>query len=147
MALQQVLLHTSPEDYGALDFKVVVQPTAVDNIRQIYIKSTHSVFELVPPALNAFLKECYNTLGRPLVDCKSVWKVYCALLSIIQHYVEVPAILESIDANVPDANEKVPLLGSLKDLPFQDTDIEYYMDSVGGGLGFHKSTFSCRYDS
>ena len=69
------------------------------------------------------------------------------MLGIIQRYAEVPAILESIDADVPDANEEVPLLGSLEDLPFEDTDTEYYMGGVGGGLGLRKSTSSHRYDS
>ncbi|KIJ08080.1 hypothetical protein PAXINDRAFT_158232, partial [Paxillus involutus ATCC 200175] len=105
------LVHTSPGDYGALDFKVMVQPAAVDHVREIYIKHAHPVFELVPPALGGFLEECYDALGRPPIDCKSAWGVYRALLSVIRQCAEIPAILESIDVNsIPDADVEVPLL-------------------------------------
>ncbi|KIK80385.1 hypothetical protein PAXRUDRAFT_158845, partial [Paxillus rubicundulus Ve08.2h10] len=72
------LVHTSPGDYGALDFKM-----PVDHVCKIYIKHTHPIFELVPPALGGFLEDCYNGLGHPPIDCKSAWGVYHALLSII----------------------------------------------------------------
>ncbi|KIK80386.1 hypothetical protein PAXRUDRAFT_158843, partial [Paxillus rubicundulus Ve08.2h10] len=48
--------------------------------------------------------------------------------------------LELIDVNsIPDANVEVPLLDGLQDLPFNKTATEYYMGSVGGGLGLHMS--------
>ncbi|KIJ06201.1 hypothetical protein PAXINDRAFT_92365 [Paxillus involutus ATCC 200175] len=130
------LIHTSPEDFGALDFKVTVDPAAIQQVRNIYIKPDHPVFDLVPGPLNVFLRECYNELGCPVVDRSSVWTVYRQLHAVIQYHAETPPILASINTEMED--DELALLEGLQDLPFLESETHYYMGGVGGGLGLGK---------
>ncbi|KAG0702528.1 hypothetical protein DFH29DRAFT_1046162 [Suillus ampliporus] len=45
------LIYNSPEDFGALDFKIGIEPGAIDRIHSAYINPSHTVFDLVPPTL------------------------------------------------------------------------------------------------
>ncbi|KAJ7794227.1 hypothetical protein B0H14DRAFT_3159167 [Mycena olivaceomarginata] len=41
-------MYEAPEDYGALDFKIRVNPIAIAEVRNLYAPPDHDVFELVP---------------------------------------------------------------------------------------------------
>ncbi|KIJ12252.1 hypothetical protein PAXINDRAFT_14876 [Paxillus involutus ATCC 200175] len=85
------LVHSSPEDYGALNFKVMVSPEAMAQVRQVYINPAHPVFDLLPPALGIFIDECYAYLGRPSVSRNLAWAIYCNLLGMLrQHFSHLP---------------------------------------------------------
>ncbi|KIK75106.1 hypothetical protein PAXRUDRAFT_173806, partial [Paxillus rubicundulus Ve08.2h10] len=134
------LIHTSPEDYAALDFKVMVNPAALNDVHELYIQSTHPVFNLVPTVLANFIEDHYNLLNRPAVTRTSVWAVYRQLLGILQQQVAMPPLLASIKADFLDnSDEDVPLLLPGEDLPFHETGTHYYMGGVGGGRGLHES--------
>ncbi|KAG6371947.1 hypothetical protein JVT61DRAFT_8961 [Boletus reticuloceps] len=131
------LIHQSPEDYGALDFKVAVEQTTVDTARSVYINADHPVFDLVPPSLGAFIENCYNKLGRPPVDRSSVWTVYLTLLRTLQdhdHDIIQGVLTAAIDAENLNAarGEELPLMAGLDDLP---ANADGYMGGVGGGTG------------
>ncbi|KIO09156.1 hypothetical protein M404DRAFT_55275, partial [Pisolithus tinctorius Marx 270] len=80
------LIFSSPEDYGALDFKFMVDKAALTHVRQLYIDLNHLVFDLVPGPLNMHLEECYNGLGHPPVTHLTVWDVYLDLLHTVQDH-------------------------------------------------------------
>ncbi|KIK77491.1 hypothetical protein PAXRUDRAFT_17469 [Paxillus rubicundulus Ve08.2h10] len=121
------LIHTCAADYGALDFKVMVNQGEIDHVRQLYINPNHAVFRLVSPPLSTFLELYYNELGRPPVEHKTIWTIYCSTLELIRQCEEVPAILVAINANNTVENGEMALLEGLHNLP----EMDYYMDSVG----------------
>ncbi|KIK91546.1 hypothetical protein PAXRUDRAFT_149260 [Paxillus rubicundulus Ve08.2h10] len=134
------LVHSSPEDYGALNFKVMVSLEAMVQVRQVYINPAHPVFDLLPPALGTFIDECYAYLGRPSVSRNSAWAIYCNLLGMLCQRAEIPRIMEVMDVDAADEAE-LPLLEGLEELPFDETNGGYYMGGVGNGLGLRESTF------
>jgi len=91
------LIHHSPEDYGALDFKVSpqsrsgtdtqlpftqigVEQCAIDHVHSLYINQAHPVFNIVPPTLGGYFTSCYEQLGHPAITRESVWDVYLQML-------------------------------------------------------------------
>lgn len=151
------LIHGSPADFGALDFKaslqtrayelqqffllqVVVDSAAIKHVRNIYIKTSHPVFDLVPPTFGGFLQECYVSFQSPSVSCHNVWTVYLKLLNLIQQRAETQALLSAFLSVTTSAydDEDFHLLEGAEDLPFNETGDGYYMGGVGGGLGLHK---------
>ncbi|KIK81062.1 hypothetical protein PAXRUDRAFT_156973, partial [Paxillus rubicundulus Ve08.2h10] len=134
------LIHTSPEDYAALDFKVMVDPAALNHVHELYIQPTHPVFNLIPTAFTNFIEDHYNLLNHPMVMHTSVWAVYCQLLGVLQQQVTMPPLLASIEADLlDDSDEDIPLLLAGEDLPFHKTGTHYYMGGMGGGRGLHES--------
>ncbi|KAG6370171.1 hypothetical protein JVT61DRAFT_12318 [Boletus reticuloceps] len=151
------LIHTSAEDYGALDFKVglgswamlmqvkqvTVNPEFVDTVSQLYINPDHPVFEVVPPAMNMLISKCYNLLGCPPMTRHSAWDVYCHLVIRVQEHAETPPLLATISDystdGDPEANE-LKLFPGLQDLPYNETR---YMGGVGGGTGLHMHVSLC----
>ncbi|KAG2033711.1 hypothetical protein BDR03DRAFT_871518, partial [Suillus americanus] len=133
------LIYNSANDFGALDFKIILKPGAIDHVHNTYIDPNHAVFELVPPEFGNFIQCCYDELGRPLVNCQSAWTVYLDLHHIIsQLYEQLPQIVVADEDNDP-----LPLLENHQDLPFhEDEDGTYYMGGVGRGLGFGASPSS-----
>ncbi|KAI5982643.1 hypothetical protein EDD15DRAFT_2202662 [Pisolithus albus] len=119
------------EDYGALDFKVMVTPGAVDYMEQLYITANHIVFDLIPAPLNVLIESCYNQLGRPLIRRSSVWIVYCNLLDLVRCHTKVPAILMVLEDEDSVHDTGLDLLPGLCDL--HETD--GYMGGVANGLG------------
>ncbi|KAI6117927.1 hypothetical protein F5141DRAFT_1211735 [Pisolithus sp. B1] len=110
------LIYTCAEDYGALDFKVMVSPAAIKQVQHLYINPNHIIFDLVLHSLNIFIEECYLQLGCPSVGCTSTWNVYCDILDLMQHCMDVPAILATTKDHVTEDAEEVNLLPSLQDL-------------------------------
>jgi len=115
----------------------MVSPVAIDQVHQLYINANHVVFDLVPPAFNAFLERCYHQLHYPTIGCSTVWTVYCDMLSLVRQCEGIPAVLTMIEGH-DIADEELPLLPGLQDLH----EMEGYMGGVANGLGLHKVTHS-----
>ncbi|KIK78775.1 hypothetical protein PAXRUDRAFT_163038 [Paxillus rubicundulus Ve08.2h10] len=122
------------EDYGALDFKVMVSLEAIEHIRQLYLKPEHLVFDLIPLTLSHFIQECYHQLGSPPVQRKTIWMVYLELLSLLWQREDITPFLIAIAPDDMQQDEDLPLIGGLQDLPGND----YYMGGVGNGIGLHE---------
>ncbi|KAG1890319.1 hypothetical protein F4604DRAFT_1914866 [Suillus subluteus] len=111
------LIYESPEDFGAMDFKASFNLLldGIDHVRQVYVKSDHPVFDLVPQALDQFIHCCYDDLGQPPVTRQSL-----------------PPM---VDDNMNE--DHLPLLENQRDLLCaNDAD---YMGGVHGGLGLDAS--------
>ncbi|KAG1801180.1 hypothetical protein EV424DRAFT_1351975 [Suillus variegatus] len=121
------LIYESPEDFGALDFKVTVTQDAIDHVRNLYVKPDHPVFDLVPQPLNNFIGRCYDDLGHPPVIRQSLFE-------------QLPAAIRSL-TDATDLDEgALPLLDNQRDLFFhKDIDGAYYMGGVHGGQGLDMS--------
>ncbi|KAG1853232.1 hypothetical protein C8R48DRAFT_675899 [Suillus tomentosus] len=130
------LIYESPEDFGALDFKIILEPSAIDHVRSTYIDPDHAVFDLVPREFGHFIQDCYHELGRPPVNRQSAWTVYLHLHRTISRlYEQLPPVVLADDEDDP-----LPLLENHQDLPFhEDDDRDYYMGGVGRGLGLDES--------
>ncbi|KAG1778331.1 hypothetical protein EV702DRAFT_1220104 [Suillus placidus] len=123
------LVYQSPENFGALNFKITVECEALDHVRNLYINPSHVVFDLVPQSFGKLIQRCYEELGRPSVTRQSVWDVYLHLLDVLQVNEEIPSAIE-------DVEEDLPLLENHQDLPYrEESNGTYYMGRVGGGLG------------
>ncbi|KAG6374562.1 hypothetical protein JVT61DRAFT_3911 [Boletus reticuloceps] len=129
------LVFTSPEDFGALDFKVVtIDPIALDHVQELYMNPSHPVFDLVPESIDIVLDDIYAMLGRPAITWLSIWDVYLDLLHQIQDSLSQSD--NPLQLSLDD--DALPLLENQADLPFQeDADGYYYMGGVGRGLGMH----------
>jgi hypothetical protein len=116
--------------------QIKVEREALDHVRDIYIDSSHIVFDLVPKPFAEFMEHCYTELGRPLVKRETVWDVYLHLLDMVQVNDEmIPPHIELLDEAEEDSTA-LPLLESHRDLPDrEDGSGAYYMGGVGGGLG------------
>ncbi|KAG2134218.1 hypothetical protein BD769DRAFT_1385810 [Suillus cothurnatus] len=126
------LIYNSVHDFGALDFKIVLEPGAIDHVRDTYIDPNHAVFDLVPQEFGDFIQRCYEELGRPLVNRQSAWTIYLDLHQVISQLYE--RLLQIVLADEDD--DPLPLLENHHDLPFREDDNgAYYMGGVGGGLG------------
>ncbi|KIK76038.1 hypothetical protein PAXRUDRAFT_18490 [Paxillus rubicundulus Ve08.2h10] len=135
------LIYHSAEDFRALDFKIKVECEALDHVRNLYIKPSHTVFDLVPQPFGECLNNCYVHLGHPAVTRHSVWNVYLCLLDALQaQAIELPLFVGVMEEEEEEPSEdSVPLLENHEDLPFhEENNGEYYMGGVGGGLGLGK---------
>ncbi|KAG1796073.1 uncharacterized protein HD556DRAFT_1234916, partial [Suillus plorans] len=112
------LIYDSPGDFGALDFKIVLEPGTIDHVRNLYVDLNHAVFELVPRDFGDFLHQCYDELGRPIVDCRSAWNVYLDLHQITSRLYEQLPPMVLPDDNLDD--DFLPLLEDHQDLPFHN---------------------------
>jgi hypothetical protein len=149
------LVYHSPEDFGALNFKVgnttsarfvcsycffsqiTVEHEALDHVRDLYINSSHVVFDLVPQPLGTLIQRCYEELGCPSVTRQSAWDVYRGLLDMLQVNEEIPSAISAFE----DVDEDLPLLENQQDLPYrEESNGTYYMGGVGGGLGLGMSS-------
>ncbi|KAG2159142.1 uncharacterized protein EDB93DRAFT_1284042 [Suillus bovinus] len=117
------LIYHSAEDFGALDFKIKIEHEALDHVRSLYIKSSHSVFDLVPEAFGKCIQHCYDDLSCPAVTQQSAWDIYQLLLDALWVADALP--------------NQIQLLGkNYEDLPsHEEANGAYYMGGVGGGLG------------
>ena len=111
---------------------------SVKHVCNTYINASHPVFDLVSPAFGAFLDKCYTMLQRPPVGHGNAWMVYCDMLAIIRQQEEAWTLQESMICAKSHDDEVLSLIEGLKDLPFDETDGNYYMGGVGGGLGLCK---------
>ncbi|KAG1796186.1 hypothetical protein EV424DRAFT_1353195 [Suillus variegatus] len=127
------LIYHLSEDFGALDFKIKIEHKALDHVRNLYIKPSHCVFDLVPEAFGGCIQRCYDELGHPVVTRQSAWNIYLLLLHTLQMADELPCQIQLLD---DDDDDFVPLLDDYQDLPSrEEPNGAYYMGGVGGGLG------------
>ncbi|KAI6124672.1 hypothetical protein EV401DRAFT_1886246 [Pisolithus croceorrhizus] len=113
----------------------MVDKAALKHIHQLYVNTSHVVFDLVPRPLNAHLEEHYNDLGCPTITCQTIWHIYLDLLHTIQDHALILHLHTSLSAST-DVDDELPLLKGQHDLPLNETDQGYYyMGGVGGGLG------------
>lgn len=135
------LIYHSPEDFGALDFKVSIDREGIDYVRNVYIDASNPVFDLVPPMLGNFIEHCYDAMGRPAVTRSSVWTVYRNVLSAVQLAENPhPNLLLTRTENEGAATGALTLISGHADLPFnEEPDDMYYMGGVRGGLGLGDS--------
>ncbi|KAG1811329.1 hypothetical protein EV424DRAFT_1542550 [Suillus variegatus] len=126
------LIYDSPEDFGAMDFKVTVDQDSIDHVWHIYIKSDHPVFDLVPQPLDHYIQYHYDDLGRPPVTRQSAWRIYLDLLQSIQLAEQVPPPIVYGDFD----EDNLPLLEHQRELLCAD---DTYMGGVHGGLGLDAS--------
>ncbi|KAG6372510.1 hypothetical protein JVT61DRAFT_7616 [Boletus reticuloceps] len=113
-----MMIHTSAEDYGALDFKYAA------NRLQYHGKQLNITL----------IDECYALLGLPAVHRCSIWTIYLQLLEHLQERAELPPMLINVDDRSASNVNDLPLLGGLADLP----DNDYYMGGVGSGRGLQE---------
>ncbi|KAF7300898.1 hypothetical protein MKEN_01316100 [Mycena kentingensis (nom. inval.)] len=92
----KILPHGVPRDifenaeaYGALDFKIKVDPNAIQHVRDIYAPRDHDVFKLVPEDFSIIAMDFYAALGSPTVTRDNVWEVY---LGILKQFEQLDAI-------------------------------------------------------
>ncbi|KAG2043745.1 hypothetical protein BDR03DRAFT_1004991 [Suillus americanus] len=112
------LIYESPEDFGALDFKVTVTQDAIDHVRNLYVKTDHLVFDLVPQPLNNF------------IVVTMTWAVLQSPATAIRSLTDAADLDEGA----------LPLLDNQRDLFFhEDIDGTYYMGGVHGGQGLDMS--------
>ena len=107
----------------------MVTQEAIEHIHKVYIMPDHVIFDLVPPALNTFIQECYVQLGSPAVQCRTVWTIYVDILTILQNCNDIaPWVAAESHDEVPD---ELPLMDGLRNLPQNN----YYMGGIGNSLG------------
>ncbi|KAG1891711.1 uncharacterized protein F5891DRAFT_1131539 [Suillus fuscotomentosus] len=122
------LIYHSAEDFGALDFKIQIEPEALDFVQSLYIKPSHCMFDL----------HCYNDLSHPVITRQSVWDTYRLLLDALQLADKLPGEIQLQDDEDEDF---VPLLDDYQDLPSrEDLNGAYYMGGVG------RRTWPCQLD-
>ncbi|KAG1835956.1 hypothetical protein DFJ58DRAFT_735324 [Suillus subalutaceus] len=132
------IIYEAAEDFGALDFKIKLEPEALDHVRSAYIKPSHPVFDLVPEAFGECISHFYDELGHPAVTRQSAWEIYLQLLEMLQHADELPPQIELLDS---EDEEVIPLLDNYEDLPaHEESNNAYYMGGVNGGLGMDTRT-------
>lgn len=113
---------------------------AIEHVRKLYINPTHAVFDLMALTFDSFLEACYTSLQCPPVGCDTAWMVYLDILDCIRHHEEAQTLqqrISTINLSVYE-DEALPLINGLHDLPFDETEGNYYMGGVGGGLGLCK---------
>ncbi|KAG1906489.1 uncharacterized protein F5891DRAFT_1181900 [Suillus fuscotomentosus] len=118
------LIYESPEDFWALDFKIILEPSTIDHVRSTYIDPDHALFDLVPQEFGHFIQDYYHELGRPSVNRQSAWTVYLHLHHTISRlYEQLPPVVLTDNEDDP-----LPLLENHQDLPFhKNDDRDYYM--------------------
>ncbi|KAJ7716886.1 hypothetical protein B0H14DRAFT_2643761 [Mycena olivaceomarginata] len=57
-------MYEAAEDYGALDFKIRVNPIAIAEVRNLYAPPDHDVFELVPRDFAIIVGQIYQQLDN-----------------------------------------------------------------------------------
>ncbi|KAF8420586.1 hypothetical protein L210DRAFT_3491406 [Boletus edulis BED1] len=106
------LIHENPEEYGSLDFKVMVSKAAINEVRCLYINGDHTVFDLIPAPLNHYIEQCYDHLGRPQVGRMSAWTVYLEILDLMRQYEDIVDILGGIEDIAEDSDPAILVAGA-----------------------------------
>ncbi|KAG1738724.1 hypothetical protein EDB19DRAFT_1636175, partial [Suillus lakei] len=130
------LIYDTPEDFGAMGFKVTIDQDGIDHVRHTYIKPDHPVFDLVPQPLDHYIQHHYDDLGWPPVTRQSAWRIYLDLLHSIQLAEQLLPLIVYGDVD----EDNLPLLEHQRELLCADST--YYMGGVHGGLGLGTS-FVC----
>ncbi|PCH43366.1 hypothetical protein WOLCODRAFT_164380 [Wolfiporia cocos MD-104 SS10] len=78
------MIFEDPEQYNSTDFKVILDPAHVQEVRDLYALPTDPVFQLVPPAFRDLADLLYWQMGHPLVIYLTAWAIYADLLNRIR---------------------------------------------------------------
>ncbi|KAG6370289.1 hypothetical protein JVT61DRAFT_12240 [Boletus reticuloceps] len=83
-----------------------------------------------------FISQCYDELGRPVVERDSIWYIYCTLLDLVKLREGIQPVLEALQdlPDLPEDDVESSLLPGLEDLP----EVEGYMGGVGNGIGLQE---------
>ncbi|KAJ7798126.1 hypothetical protein B0H14DRAFT_2572666 [Mycena olivaceomarginata] len=119
-------MYEAPEDYGALDFKICVNPTAIAEVRNLW--------------------SIYQQLGQPLVTCTNCWDVFLDILTRFQHLDTLHGVSVERDEqwgyaltmawdDYKDDIELIPNLPLHNGADVIGPDGTYYMGGVCNGLG------------
>ncbi|KAK7453248.1 hypothetical protein VKT23_011924 [Stygiomarasmius scandens] len=73
-----------PQDFQVLDFRVKVEPEAIQQVRAEYIPATENVFQLVPAPVAEVIEAAYNQIEQPEITSENCWTVYLAILNIVE---------------------------------------------------------------
>ncbi|KIO06668.1 hypothetical protein M404DRAFT_943139 [Pisolithus tinctorius Marx 270] len=55
------LMFCSPQDYGVIDFKFMVDKATLTHVHELYLNAGHPVFDLVPHPLNGHIEEMFTS--------------------------------------------------------------------------------------
>ncbi|KDR70020.1 hypothetical protein GALMADRAFT_230371 [Galerina marginata CBS 339.88] len=146
------LIYDSPHRFGCLDFKINVQPEAVEHVRNLYAPADDPVFELVPAEFAHHAQVLYESMGKPVVTWKNVWDVYSELLRRFENLeIAIQSIAEwelrREEIEVQESLEPVALppmyaLPQGRELlggqDVVDKEGNYYMGGVNNGLGLDR---------
>ncbi|KAJ7670123.1 hypothetical protein DFH06DRAFT_1372925 [Mycena polygramma] len=136
-----------PANYGVLDFKIKVNPNAINDVRGVFAPPENEVFQLVPPDFQDIIAQIYMDIGQPPVTRASCWDVYRQLLGVFRGLDAAHRIPHDIDADwgyalamAGDAHAKdIGLTPNLQPLRNGEDVIgpggAYYMGGVNNGNG------------
>ncbi|KAK6984136.1 hypothetical protein R3P38DRAFT_3333007 [Favolaschia claudopus] len=138
-------MYESPEDYGVLDFKIQVDPTAVAHVRNLYAPPDHDVFQLVLEGFALLATDSYAQINSPPITRSNVWNVYLEILLRFQHLDNlhrIPQILDecwgyALTMARDDHEDDIALLPNLP--PLESDPENYYMGGVNNGRGLDDS--------
>ncbi|KAJ7106244.1 hypothetical protein C8R44DRAFT_745316 [Mycena epipterygia] len=140
-------MYEHPDNYGVLDFKIKVDPKAIDQVRSLYAPTDHEVFQLVPPDFQTIIAEMYINIGEPPVTRETCWNVYLQLLAGFRALDEAHQVPHDIDVEwgyaltmAGDAHAKdIELMPDLQPLKNSEDVVgpsgSYYMGGVNSGVG------------
>ncbi|KIK13266.1 hypothetical protein PISMIDRAFT_119159, partial [Pisolithus microcarpus 441] len=114
------LIYEAPGDYGALDFKVKVDPPAIEHVQMLYIMPSHPIFDL--------------HMDCPSITRENVWTLYLNLCSMIREHANAITVLRSSSLFPATDDDSLPLYEG-QELLFNKSDEYYYMGGVRNGLG------------
>ncbi|KAJ7133065.1 hypothetical protein C8R44DRAFT_730264 [Mycena epipterygia] len=138
-------MYEHPDNYGVLDFKIKVDPEAIDQVRSLYAPTDHEVFQLVPPDFQTIIAEMYINIGEPPVTRETCWNVYLQLLAGFRALDEAHQVPRDIDVEwgyvltmAGDAHTKdIELMPDLQPLKNCEDVVgpsrSYYMGGVNSG--------------
>ncbi|KAI0666123.1 hypothetical protein C8Q78DRAFT_1072612 [Trametes maxima] len=113
---QPALIFQHPQEYGWEDFKILVEPEKVAEVRERYSAPPDDpVFQLVPPAFEQLASEIYTSMGKPSISHESIWTVYVEMLTTLQVLTDIGTLtwLADLAANSTEAafaGDEMPVL-------------------------------------
>ncbi|KIM38531.1 hypothetical protein M413DRAFT_20009 [Hebeloma cylindrosporum] len=132
----------SPERFGALDFKITVEPEAIQYVRELFAPPSDPTFELVPAAFALYADMFYKGLGSPEISWDTAWDIYQDMLFQFEQMDAIEDIVEEWETQVNLMDEDppaMPLIEGQRDLlggeDVIDEDGSYYMGGVNNGQG------------
>nr|GAT58506.1 predicted protein [Mycena chlorophos] len=143
----------TPEDYGALNFKVQVNPEHIVEVRNLYAPPAHNVFELVPPDFHALAMQFFTEIGdgngnpTPPVARHNAWATYLEILGRFEHLdmmYRTPAELDAqwgytLTMSRDDYRDDIELLPNYQNLPDAVQAGHEYLGGVNNGRGMDMS--------
>lgn len=122
--------------------QVLVPDDLLAEAEEQWAPADDPIFELVPPAFQVIVDQCYDDLGRPAVTFASFWKVYCDLRDKVDATIPLN-VVTSLNQSIlsePGEGEDVPFaLAHLKD---PELDMRNAVDGGEDDEGLFSISFS-----